>query len=90
MKMKLSYQIGAEWWIAGLTLQSCVLWELHPSKIYGDFRVGQTSQKRVRFFPGNGDGFSFNGGWLEGSFTLELACGGFQALLGIETRSFSL
>jgi hypothetical protein len=46
--------------------------------------------KRVRFFPGNGNRFSYNGGWLEGSFTVELACGGSQAMLGIEMRSFSL
>lgn len=54
------------------------------------FSSGPNVLKRVRFFPGNGDWFSFNGGWLEGSFTVELACGGSQALLGIEKRSLSL
>jgi hypothetical protein len=54
------------------------------------FSSGSNVLKRVRFFPENGDRFSFNGGWLEGSFTVELACGGSQALLGTEMRSFSL
>lgn len=37
------------------------------------FSTGPNVFKSVRFFPGNSDQFSFNGGWLEGSWTVELA-----------------
>jgi hypothetical protein len=83
MKMKLCYQVGLK------TLVICFK-GVDSIKDIWRFSVGSNVLKSARFFPGNGDRFSFNGGWLEGSFAVALNYAGSQVLLGIETSSLSV
>lgn len=43
-----------------------------PLKDIWRFSTGPNVLKRFRFFPENGDRFSFNGGWVEGSVIVDL------------------